>query len=227
MEYNRVWFRDRVEAGQMLGRRLAMYAGRPDVLVLGLPRGGVPVAFQVARLLDAPLDVLIVRKLGVPGHEELAFGALASGGTRVLDQGTLKALGIGPETVEQVTARAQHELARRDQLYRVERAFPAVEHTTLIVVDDGMATGNTMQAGVEALRQQRPARLVVAVPVASRESVIRLRRVADEVVCLRVPTLFNSLGQWYADFTQTSDDEVRDLLARSGHNESTVDHTRA
>lgn len=206
-------FRDRREAGRVLAAQLARYANRPDVLVLALPRGGVPVAYEVARALGAPLDVFLVRKLGVPGHEELAMGAVATGGVRVLNEPVVRALDIPDRLIDAVAAREQEELARRERLYRGDRPPPDVRGRTVILVDDGLATGATMQAAVKALRQQGPARIVVAVPTASPETCEALREEVDEVVCATMPEPFYAVGLWYEDFSQTTDEEVRELLA--------------
>ena len=192
-----------------------MYAHRPDVLVLALPRGGVPVAYEVARALNAPLDVFLVRKLGVPGHEEAAMGAIASGGIRVLNDEVIHALHLPRQVVEEVTAREQRELQRREQLYRDGRPAPDVKGRTVILIDDGLATGATMRAALRALRQQRPARLIVAVPVGARSACRELLGEADEVICARTPEPFFGVGWWYQQFEQTSDQEVHDLLARA------------
>jgi putative phosphoribosyl transferase len=212
-------FRDRTEAGQVLANRLLAYASRPDVLVLALPRGGVPVAAEVAQLLHAPLDVFLVRKLGVPGHEELAMGALASGGARVLNEEVVCGLHISDEVIETVAAREEEELARRERAYRGDRPAPDVRDRTIILVDDGLATGSTMRAAIAALRQQRPARIVVAVPVGAHDTCAELQMEADEAVCARMPEPFHAVGLWYDDFTQTTDEEVHELLARAaeGH----------
>jgi erythromycin esterase-like protein/predicted phosphoribosyltransferase len=207
-------FRDRSEAGRQLAAKLAAYANRPDVLVLGLPRGGVPVAYEVARALGAPLDVFIVRKLGVPGYEELAMGAVATGGVRVLNEALVQKLGIPEYVIEVVAAREQEELKRRERLYRGGRPLPDVRGRTVILVDDGLATGATMQAAIKALKQQDPARIVVAVPIASRETCEELRAEVDEVICAVTPEPFQAVGLWYEDFSQTTDEEVRALLAR-------------
>ncbi len=212
----RLPFRDRREAGRLLAAPLTAYAHRPDVLVLALPRGGVPVAYEVARALGAPLDVFLVRKLGVPGHEELAMGAIASGGVRVLNQEIVRALRIPDEVIEAVAAQEQQELARRERLYRGDRPPPDVRERTVILVDDGLATGATMHAAVQALRQQQPARIVVAVPIAAPETCAELSGEVDDIVCAATPQPFHAVGLWYADFSQTTDDEVRDLLARAG-----------
>lgn len=208
-------FRDRTEAGQLLASRLAAYAHRADVLVLALPRGGVPVAFEVARALPAPLDVLIVRKLGVPGHSELALGAIASGGTRVLNEEVVRSLGIPESIISQVTAREQHEMEQRERLYREERPAYVIRGRTTILIDDGIATGATMRAAVSAIRQQQPARVVIAIPVAAPATCEELAALVDELVCVSKPEAFLAVGLWYEHFTQTTDEEVRDLLARA------------
>ena len=207
-------FRDRADAGRRLAASLAHLAGRSDVVVLGLARGGVPVAYEVAVALDAPLDVMLARKLGVPGHDELAMGALASGGLRVLNQSVIDSLRIPPAAVEEVAAREAAELARREHVYRQGRPQLDVRDRVAVVVDDGLATGATMRAAVSALRAQSPARVVAAVPVGSVETCVRLADEADEMICLRTPTSFHAVGQWYDDFTQVTDDEIRALLAR-------------
>lgn len=208
-------FRDRREAGRALAAQLGAYANRSDVIVLALPRGGVPVAYEVARALRAPLDVFIVRKLGLPGQEELAMGAVASGGVRVLNEPLVRVLGITDRVIDGVASRERQELARREQLYRGDRPPLDVRGRIVILVDDGLATGATMHAAVAALRRQQPARIVVAVPVAAPETCERLRLVADDVLCLTTPAEFQSVGIWYDDFAQTSDDEVRSLLGRA------------
>src|SRR5215211_2648350 len=208
-------YRDRTEAGKRLAERLTDYADRPDVLVLALPRGGVPVGYEVARELGAPLDVFLVRKLGVPGHEELAMGAVATGGVRVLNEQVVRALGIPDYVIDAVAAWEEQELARRERLYRGDRPPPDVHGRTVILVDDGLATGATMHAAIQALRQQQPAHIVVAVPTASPEACDELREEVDDVVCALTPEPFYSVGLWYEDFSQTTDEEVRDLLARS------------
>jgi predicted phosphoribosyltransferase len=205
-------FRDRREAGQRLADALLPYAPR-DPVVLGLPRGGVPVAFEVARRLDAPLDVCIVRKLGAPGHEEFAMGAIASGGVELLSEHTVRSLGLTREQVARVIVREREELARRERAFRDGRPAVDVQGRTVILVDDGLATGASMQAAVMALRSRRPAAIVVAVPVASSTACADIRRIADVCVCLRTPEPFFGVGQWYANFGQTTDDEVRALLA--------------
>jgi predicted phosphoribosyltransferase len=208
-------FRDRFDAGRHLAARLRHYAGRPDVVVLALPRGGVPVGYEVARALGASLDVFVVRKLGVPGHEELAMGAIASGGVRVLNKEVLRELPISDEDLDAVSAREQLELSRREEEYRGARPPADVRGKTVILVDDGLATGSTMRAAVAALRRLGPARIVVAVPVGARSTCAELAREADEAVCAEEPEPFHAVGLWYYDFAQTSDDEVRDLLAQA------------
>jgi erythromycin esterase-like protein/predicted phosphoribosyltransferase len=212
-------FRDRTEAGRLLAEPLRTYAGRDDVVVLALPRGGVPVAYEVARALDAPLDVYLVRKLGVPGHEEMAMGAIASGGTRVLNKHVIEGLNVPREWIEAVDAKERRELERREQLYRGGQPPPDVAGRTVILVDDGLATGSTMLAAVQAVRQDEPAKVVVAVPVGDPQVCEGLRAVADEVVCLNTPQPLRSVGAWYEDFSQTGDDEVRELLQRARHPE--------
>jgi predicted phosphoribosyltransferase len=208
-------FRDRRQAGGLLASKLMTYGNRPDVLVLALPRGGVPVGYEVARALDAPLDVFIVRKLGVPGHEELAMGAVATGGVRVLNDHVVRALGIPADMIDAVAAKELEELARRERLYRGSRPPPDVRGKTVILVDDGLATGATMLAAVRALRQLQPARIIVAAPIAARETCEQLAAEADEVVCAATPEPFHAVGLWYDDFSQTTDEEVQALLARS------------
>ena len=207
-------YRDRREAGQLLAARLTAYANQPDLLVLALPRGGVPVAYEVARALQAPLDVFIVRKLGVPGQEELAMGAVATGGVRVLNQEVAKALRIPQYVIDEVAAQELEELKRRERLYRGGRPPPDVRGRTIILVDDGLATGATMRAAIHGLRQQQPARIAVAVPTASADTCEALRTEADEVICAMTPEPFFAVGHWYDDFSQTTDDEVRHFLAQ-------------
>src|ERR1700687_2200903 len=212
-------FRDRREAGRLLAAKLTAYANRPDVIVLALPRGGVPVAYEVARGLGTPLDVFVVRKLGVPGYEELAMGAIATGGVRVLNDQLVERLGIGEQTIEAIAARERQELERRERLYRGDRPPPDVRGRTVILVDDGLATGATMYAAIEALRQQNPARIVVAVPTASPETCEEMKTKADEVICAITPEPFHAVGRWYRDFSQTTDEEVGVLLAQRGTSE--------
>jgi predicted phosphoribosyltransferase len=208
-------FRDRREAGRLLATYLTAYAGRPDLLVLALPRGGVPVGFEVAEALDAPFDVFLVRKLGVPGHEELAMGAIASGGVQVPNAEVLQQLRIPADVVRAVAAREREDLARRERSYRDDRPVPAIAGRTVILVDDGLATGATMRAAAAALRAQHPARLIAAVPVGAPESCAALRRDVDELICVATPAPFYAVGLWYDDFTATTDVEVRTLLAEA------------
>jgi predicted phosphoribosyltransferase len=208
-------FRDRTEAGRVLAERLREYADGDDVVVLALPRGGVPVAHEVAKALHAPLSVFVARKLGVPGYPELAMGAIASGGSVVLDEGLVGRLGVSRQQLQQVVIDEAGEVARREELYRGGRELPDLEGKTVILVDDGLATGATMRAAVLALRQLNPAKIVVAVPVAAEETCRQFEDVADHVVCAVTPRPFYAVGQWYEDFDQTTDEEVRDLLAQS------------
>src|SRR5438477_2087852 len=208
-------FPNRAEAGRLLGLKLSKYAGRDDVIVLGLPRGGVPVAYEVARALRVPLDVFIVRKLGVPGFEELAVGAIASGGVRVLNEEVANALPNRDAIIEAVTAKETAELERREREYRDGRPAPELAGKTIILIDDGLATGATMRAAVKALRQRGAAKIVVAVPVGPPETCREFEDEADEVVCASAPEFFQAVGQYYEDFSQTSDDEVRQLLAKA------------
>ena len=212
-------YSNRSEAARLLAAALQPYAGRSDVLVLGLPRGGVPVAYEVAQTLKAPLDLMLVRKLGVPGHAELAMGAIATGGIRVLNTEVIEELGISDAAIERVTAREQQELQRRDQVYRGHRPPPDMEGRCVILVDDGLATGATMRSAIAAVRQQQPAQLVVAVPVAPPHTVAVLREEADEVVCPATPEPFFSIGLWYEEFAPVTDEEVRVLLKQSWQEE--------
>jgi predicted phosphoribosyltransferase len=206
-------FRDRADAGRFLARRLQHLTGRPDVLVLALPRGGVPVGYEVARTLGAPLDVFVVRKLGVPGQRELAMGAIASGGTRVLNSSIMTALGEGAmAALERVTACETEELRQREERYRGDRPFPDLHAKTVVLVDDGLATGATMRAAVQAIRLREPAAVIVAVPVAAESSCRELEAKADEVICALTPEPFFGVGQFYDDFRQTTDEEVRECL---------------
>lgn len=207
-------FHDRHHAGRQLAGRLKPYANQPNLLVLGLPRGGVPVAYEVAQELNAPLDVVLVRKLGLPGHEELAMGAIASGGTRVLNEQVLRMVNIDERTMARVTEEEQRELERREVAYRGSRPKLNVRGRTVILVDDGLATGSTMRAAALALRTQDPARLIVAVPVAAAETCEEIRAEVDEVVCALTPESFHAVGLWYEHFPQTTDEEVRILLAK-------------
>lgn len=208
-------FRDRADAGRRLAALLARYAGRSDVVVLALPRGGVPVGFEVAQALHAPLDVFLVRKLGVPGHEELAMGAIATGGIRVLNHEVINMLGIPPPVIDRVAEQEQREMARREAVYRGGRPPVDVRGRVAILVDDGLATGSTMRAAIAALRQQNPARIVVAVPTAAPESCEELKAEVDEIVCASTPSPFYGVGMWYENFGQNTDQEVRDLLERA------------
>ena len=208
-------FRDRKEAGRFLARKLMAYADRSDVLVLALPRGGVPVAWEVAQVLHAPLDVFLVRKLGLPGHEEFAMGAIASGGVRVLNDDVVRALGVSRDTIEAIAARERRELERRERIYRGDRPAPDVRGRTVILIDDGLATGSTMRAAVAALRQQKPARIVVAVPVGAAETCAEFQDEVDEAICALTPEPFYAVGVWYGDFSQTTDEEVHDLLEQA------------
>jgi predicted phosphoribosyltransferase len=210
-------FRDRRAAGQLLAANLTAYATEPDLLVLVLPRGGVPVAYEVARALGAPLDVFLVRKLGVPGYEELAMGAIATGGVRVLNQRVLRDAAVPASAVEAVAAAEERELARREREYRGDRPPGEIRGKTVILVDDGLATGASMHAAVQAIRLQGPRRIVVAVPIAAPETCDAFRAEVDEIVCAVMPDPFYAVGFWYEDFSQTSDEEVRDLLGRARH----------
>ena len=213
-------YRDRAEAGRVLAEELTEYAGRDDVLVLALPRGGVPVAFEVARALKAPLDVFLVRKLGTPGREELAMGAIATGGVRLLNEEVVRHLRIPDEVLDRVTAAELEELRRRERAYRDDLPAPAVAGRTVILVDDGLATGASMRAAVAALRQMQPARIVVAVPIAAPATCEEFQDEVDQVVCARTPEPFYAVGLWYEDFSQTSDDEVRELLRRAAEGDA-------
>ncbi|MEW6497146.1 MAG: phosphoribosyltransferase [Cyanobacteriota bacterium] len=208
-------FKNRKAAGQVLAKELTTYANRPDVVVLALPRGGVPVAFEVAKALNAPLDVFVVRKLGVPGQEELAMGAIASGGVRVLNKDVVEPRHLSEETINQVAAKEQQELERRERLYRDDRPAPDLQGRTVILIDDGLATGATMRAAVKALRQQQPAQIVIGVPISSPDTCHEFEDEVDKIVCAMTPRPFYSVGLWYDDFSQTTDEEVRDLLKQA------------
>jgi putative phosphoribosyl transferase len=208
-------FLNRTEGGRLLAGELSRYAGRGDVIVLGLPRGGVPVAFEIAIALDAPLDVFVVRKLGLPGHEEFGIGAIASGGVRIVDDSVLRSYGVDLDTLNRITERERLELERRERLYRDDRPFPSMEGRIVILADDGLATGSTMRAAVAALRSEAPREIVIAVPVGAPETCAAMRLIADEVVCLETPDPFYAVGLWYANFDQTEDEEVHDLLERA------------
>jgi putative phosphoribosyl transferase len=205
-------FRDRRDAGKKLAQKLSTYAGRQDVLVLALPRGGVPVAYEVARALTAPLDIFLVRKLGLPGREELAIGAIASGGIRVLNQDIVRMLSIPDEVINFVAKSELQELQRRESLYRGSRPFPEVRDRTVILIDDGLATGASMRAAVSGLRAQHPARIVVAVPAAASQVCDAFKAEVDEVICAITPDPFYGVSRWYEDFSQVTDEEVRNLL---------------
>ena len=206
-------FRDRADAGRVLAAALARYAGRTDLIVLALPRGGVPVAFEVARALGAPLDVFLVRKLGLPGHEELAMGAIASGGIRLINEDVVRAYHVSDAQIAMVSEVEQRELERRERVYRDGRSLRSLRDLTVILVDDGLATGATMRAAVLAVRQESPASIVVAVPVAAAETRDEFRAIVDEIICAETPAPFYAVGLWYEDFSQTTDEEVHDLLS--------------
>jgi putative phosphoribosyl transferase len=208
-------FQDRTEAGRLLAQKLREYANRDDVVVLALPRGGVPVGFEVARALNAPLDVFVVRKLGVPGHEEFAMGAIASGGVRVLNADVVDGLGIPKAVIDRVAESEERELERREREYRGDRPAVDVRGRTVILVDDGLATGSSMRVATMALREMQPAQIVVAVPVGSPETCAEFEAEVDKVVCAATPQPFWAVGQWYSDFSQTNDEEVRVLLRRA------------
>jgi putative phosphoribosyl transferase len=207
-------FRNRTEAGQRLASKLKNYANRLDVLVLGLPRGGVPVAFEVAKALNAPLDICLVRKLGVPGYKELAMGAIALGGVQVVNYDVVSELGISSQTIDSVAATEQKELERRERVYRGNRTQPDVSNRTIILVDDGIATGSTMRAAIAVIRQQQPQQIIVAVPVACEQTCEELKTEVDKVVCLIIPENLYAVALWYENFEQTTDKEVHELLAK-------------
>lgn len=208
-------FRDRFEAGKILGQRLSAIVNNRNAIVLALPRGGVPIGFEVARALDADLDIFLVRKLGIPGHEELAIGAIASGGLRVLNEGLIKKLFLSALLIERITAREQREIELRERLYREGCPPLPVGGRTVILVDDGLATGATMLAAARALRTKQPERIIVGVPVAAPETCDEFRQHVDEVVCVATPDPFHAVGAWYEDFSQTTDADVRELLERA------------
>lgn len=216
-------FANRSEAGRLLAEKLEKYAGRDDVIVLGLPRGGVPVAYEVAKRLGAPLDVFIVRKLGVPGFEELAAGAIASGNVRVLNEDVIRAIPNADTAIEAVTTREAAELKRREQTYREGRPPPELHNRVVILVDDGLATGATMRAAVKALQQSGAAKIVVAVPVGPPDTCREVKQEADEMICLSTPEFFQAVGQYYEDFSQTSDDDVRQLLSQAAQEPGRTD----
>lgn len=208
-------FKDRAEAGKLLAERLSEYAGKPNTFVLALPRGGLPVGFEIAESLRVPLDVFLVRKLGVPGHEELAMGAIATGGVRVLNREVVDALNIPPDVIDRVAEAEQHELERREREYRDDWPFPDVRGKTVILVDDGLATGSTMRAAVEALGQLSPGKVIIAVPTAPPETCEEFAQIVDQVICLITPEPFYGVGLWYREFPQMTDDQVRELLRQA------------
>ncbi|MBD2346583.1 phosphoribosyltransferase [Anabaena subtropica] len=210
-------FKDRTAAGQVLAKKLADYANRPNILVLALPRGGVPVGFEVAKALNAPLDVLVVRKLGVPDNEELAMGAIASGGVRILNQSIVNQFQIPDEVIARVAVQQERELKRRENMYRGDRPFPDLKGQTVILVDDGLATGATMWAAVMSVKQQQPKEVVIAVPVAAPETCEEMQSKVEKIICANTPTPFYSVGLWYEKFPQTTDDEVRELLNKANN----------
>jgi putative phosphoribosyl transferase len=220
-------FRDRAHAGRFLAERLRQYANRPDVLVLALPRGGVPVAHEVAKALQVPMDIFLVRKLGVPGHEELAMGAVASGGVRVINEDVVRSLGIPGAAIDRVAEKELIELSRREEAYRGNRPEPEIRGRTVILVDDGLATGSTLRAAAQALATKEPAKIVVAVPIASPDICEALSHEVDEVVCAVTPEPFYAVGRWYDDFDQTTDDDVRALLAESRREQGDRDGVRS
>ena len=208
-------FIDRRHAGRVLASRLTDYGGRDDVIVLALPRGGVPVAYEVASALGVPMDIFLVRKLGTPGHRELAMGAIASGGVRVLNEDVVRWYGISEAAIEHIAREEQEELARRERAYRDDRPAPDLANRIVILIDDGLATGSTMRAAAHAVRAQRPARVVIAVPVGAPQTCSELAAIADEAICVNTPEPFSAVGQWYLNFDQTDDTEVRELLRKS------------
>ncbi len=208
-------FKDRIDAGQKLAKKLASYVGRKDLIVLALPRGGVPVGFEVAKALNAPLDVFLVRKLGVPGQEELAMGAIASGGVRVLNEDLIRMLSISDKVIDKIAAKEQQELERRERAYRGNRPKLDVSNLTVILVDDGLATGASMRAAVSAIRVQKPAYIIVAVPTAAPDTCKAFEGEVDKIVCATTPQPFYAVGVWYEDFTQTTDEEVYDFLKQA------------
>ena len=208
-------FTDRRHAGRVLASRLTKYAGRNDVIVLALPRGGVPVASEVASALSAPMDVFLVRKLGTPGHRELAMGAIASGGVRVVNEDVVRWYGISEAAIDRIAREEQEELERRERAYRDDRPAPDLTNKIVVLIDDGLATGSTMRAAAQAVQAHRPARVVIAVPVGAPQTCAELAVSADEVICVRMPEPFSAVGQWYLNFEQTDDAEVRELLQKS------------
>ena len=205
---------DRFDAGKVLAKFLKEYYNKPDVIVLALPRGGVPVAYEIAKSLAVSLDVFIVRKLGVPWHEELAMGAIASGGTVVFNEDIIQTLNVSKTEINQVIQSEQDELKRREQMYRGDRVFPVLTDKTIILVDDGIATGATIQAAIKGIRQHNPAKIIVAVPVAATETYETIKKLADQIICPQIPSHFYAVGAWYENFSQTTDEEVFDLLTK-------------
>lgn len=212
-------FQSRRQAGRMLAEQLLQYQTSPNLLVLGLPRGGIPVAYEVAKTLHAPLDALLVRKLGVPGNEELAMGAIAMGDVVYLNQDIINRFDIRKATIQSVIKHEQETLTRRNQLYRHGQPAPNTHHKTIILVDDGLATGATMHAAIDTLRQQSPAKIIVAVPVAPHSTYVEMQHMVDAIICLETPDIFYGVGAWYEDFSQTSDDEVCELLTKASQRE--------
>jgi len=210
-------YKDRMQAGQLLAKKLKQYANEPDAIVLGLPRGGVIVAYEVAEQLGLPLDIFLVRKLGVPGYEELAMGAIASGGTRIMNDDVLRMANIPQSAIEAAVQKEGRELERREKAYRGNRPSLDVRNRTVILVDDGLATGATMRAAVAALRKQRPRRIIVAVPTASPDTCENFRTEVDDIICAMTPTPFHAVGEWYEDFPQNTDEEVQLLLRTARH----------
>ncbi len=215
-------FHDRKEAGKLLAAKLTVYANKQDVIVLALPRGGVPVGFEIAQALHVPLDVIVVRKLGVPGQEELALGAIATGGVRILNNDVVQFLNIHNELIDKIATHEQHELERRERLYRGDRPAYDIGGRTVILVDDGIATGATMHAAIEAIKQRQPSRIIIAVPTAAPSTCDEFAVEVDELVCMIQPEPFIAVSYWYRQFSQTSDDEVRRLLERANHGTSTM-----
>lgn len=207
-------FADRIEAGQALAERLSYLAGTPNLIILALPRGGVPLGFEIAKALHAPLDIFLVRKLGAPGHKEFAMGALAENGVRFIDRQTIHELGISEAVIEQITSEEQQELERRQQLYRGQKPPLEIAGRIVIIVDDGLATGSTMKAAIQAIRKQHPQKILVAVPVGAADTCKELKQLADEVICLMTPEPFYAVGLWYRSFPQLSDADVITLLAK-------------
>jgi predicted phosphoribosyltransferase len=207
-------FTDRQQAGQLLAEQLTSYTHRSDVIVLALPRGGVPVAYEIAKALSLPLDIFIVRKLGVPGHEELAMGAIASGGVQFFNEALIRQLHLSKQDIERIIQSEERELKRREWLYRGKRPFPTLSHKTILLVDDGIATGATMKTAIKALRKQNPSAIVVAVPVSPPDTSKEIETLVEKTICLLKPPFFDAVGNWYEHFSQTTDDEVIELLTQ-------------